>query len=102
MANLTKKQRFWKQHLDALASYEGSTADYAREHDLNPKKLYVFKSAIAKKEHAASGDAFTQVNLAAGTPVIDSAQITITLPNRVTLSVPSLEAPDLLERLAQL
>ena len=31
MANLTKKQRFWKEHLHTLEPYEGSTADYARD-----------------------------------------------------------------------
>ena len=102
MANLTKKQRFWKEHLDASESYEGSTADYAREHDLDPKKLYVFKSAIAKKERAIGSAAFTQVKIASAMPATDFGAITITLPNRVVLTVSDLQAPGLLERLARL
>jgi len=31
MAELTKKQRYWKEHLDAAASFDGSLADYARD-----------------------------------------------------------------------
>lgn len=30
MAELTKKQRYWKQHVDAAASFDGSLVDYAR------------------------------------------------------------------------
>jgi hypothetical protein len=40
---LTKKQRFWKRHLDALESFDGTTAEYARLHGLEPKKLYVYR-----------------------------------------------------------
>ena len=31
MAELTKKQRYWKQHVDADASFDGSLVDYARK-----------------------------------------------------------------------
>jgi hypothetical protein len=46
---LTKKQQFWKAHLDALELFEGSAADYARLHDLEVKKLYVYKTAIRER-----------------------------------------------------
>lgn len=102
MAELTKKQQYWKHHLDALESYEGNTADYAREHDLNPKKLYVARSALAKKQQAAAGAAFTQVNVAATTRQTKAGEITITLPNKVTLTVAPQDAPNLLGHLARL
>ena len=31
MAELTKKQRYWKQHVDAAASFDGCLVDYARK-----------------------------------------------------------------------
>ena len=37
---LTPEQEYWKTHIDALESFEGSAVDYARLHDLDAKKLY--------------------------------------------------------------
>ena len=46
---LTKKQAFWKQHLESLESFDGTTAEYARQHDLEVKKLYVYKTAFRER-----------------------------------------------------
>jgi len=40
----TKKQLFWKGHLDALQEFDGTAAEYARLHGLDANKLYVYKS----------------------------------------------------------
>jgi len=73
MTELTKKQRYWKQHLDAAASFEGSLVDYAREHDLDAKKLYVFKSAIAKKTLTDEPPAFAAVTVTESPVLVNAA-----------------------------
>jgi len=102
MAELTKKQRYWKKHLEAAALFDGSLADYAREHDLNPKKLYVFKNAIAKKEHPGEEQAFAAVKITNDCDPVNDSYASITLPNQVTLKVPMSVTPDLLDHLARL
>ncbi len=100
MAVLTEKQAYWKTHLEAAQSFDGSLADYARAHDLPVKKLYVYKTQLSKVEDApvvAAG--FVQVT----TPSVKaSSPITVSLPNGVRLTLPSLEVPGLLEQLARL
>ena len=102
MAELTKKQRYWKKHLEAAALFDGSLADYAREHDLNPKKLYVFKNAIAKKEQPGEEQAFAAVTITNDCDPVNDSYASITLPNQVTLKVPMSVTPDLLDHLARL
>ena len=100
MAALTKKQRFWKEHLDALEGYAGTAAEYAREHDLDPKKLYVYKTAIAQREaQQPPKAAFVRVNASAAAREVTAT--VIRLPNGVQLSVPTLSS-EFLERLARL
>jgi hypothetical protein len=100
---LTKKQQFWKAHLDALDLFEGSAADYARLHDLEVKKLYVYKTAIRERlaTHEVSQSSFLRVTTSA-TASMSAAGVTVWLPNGVRLSLESLEQPGLLERLAGL
>jgi len=96
MAELTKKQQYWKSHLDALASFDGSTVDYARQHDLDPKKLYVFKGVIAKREApAAAPPAFVRAAVAPPVPNGTSNGVAVVLPNGVRLSLPALDATTL-------
>jgi hypothetical protein len=100
--DLTPKQEYWKTHIDALDAFEGSTVDYARLHDLDAKKLYVFKTALRKKAELVNGSGFVQVKntqtLTLGLP----ASTSVILPNGVRLSLPNVDQPGLLERLARL
>ena len=106
MGELTKKQAYWKAHLEASESYEGSLADYARAHDLYAKKLYGYKTRIRKREEAAGKpDSFVKVTAATvslPTPLSASSPIIVSLPNGVRLTLADLDLPELLERLAQL
>ncbi len=98
--DLTKKQRYWKTHLDALESFAGSAADYARLHDLEVMKLYVYKTAIrARLEGQEATTGFVRVTTSSTASI--SPGVTVWLPNGVRLSLPVLEA-GLLERLADL
>ncbi len=100
MKALTEKQAYWKAHLEAAESYEGSLADYARAHDLSTKKLYGYKTRIPKHEAAAeTSPGFVKVMSQA---VASLSPVTVTLPNGVRLTVSDIDAPGLLERLAGL
>jgi cytolysin (calcineurin-like family phosphatase) len=100
MKALTEKQAFWKRHLEAAHSYEGSLADYARAHDLSAKKLYSYKTRIRKREAAAEiSTEFVKVRAEA---VASLSPVTVTLPNGVRLTFSDIDAPGLLERLAGL
>lgn len=59
--DLIPKQEYWKTHIDALQSFECSDVDYAQLHDLDAKKLYVFKTALRKKTELANGSGVVQV-----------------------------------------
>ena len=99
MRTLTEKQACWKAHLEAAESYEGSLADYARAHDLSTKTLYGYKTRFRKRETAAGISGFVKVIAPAATP---SSPVTVSLPNGVRLTLPGLDLPELLERLARL
>ena len=97
---LTKTQQYWKSHLDALESFEGSAADYARQHGLEVKKLYVYKTAIrARLEGQEATTGFVRVTTSSTASI--SSGVTVWLPNGVRLSLAGLEG-GVLERLADL
>lgn len=93
---LTKKQAYWKSHIEAAESYEGSLVDYAREHDLEVKKLYVYKTALRERELVTTNTGFVRVAQAA------AMGVSVTLPNGVKLTLANVDQPGLLERLASL
>ena len=99
MVALTEKQAYWKTHLEAARSFDGSLVDYARAHDLSAKKLYVYKTQLRKLEEASEVSGFVKVTTPAAKT---SSPVTVSLPNGVRLTVPSLDVPDLLEQLARL
>jgi len=99
---LTQKQLFWKEHLKAAEQFDGPLIDYARLHKLDAKKLYAFKGVLRDKAVVASG--FVKVSPASHVVQVhkDEQSVAVMLPNGVKLSVPSIDQPGLLERLAQL
>ena len=104
MTTLTEKQAYWKAHLEAAQSFDGSLVEYAREHDLVAKKLYVYKTQLRKLEEA-SGKSVGFVKVTPATPPSLSpppTPVTVSLPNGVRLTLPGLDVPGLLEQLARL
>ena len=95
---LTENQRFWKAHLEAAESFDGTKADYARLHGLDKQKLYHYKNYFRS---TATTSMFVQVKQTTQTTVSPSG-VTVMLPNGVRFSLPDLSAPGLLERLARL
>ena len=100
MKTLTEKQAYWKRHLEAAQSFNGTLAGYARAHDVSRKKLYVYKTQLRKLE-AASVESAGFVKVTTPAPKV-SLPVTVSLPNGVRLTLPSLEFPGLLEQLAGL
>ena len=99
MATLTEKQSYWKTHVEAAQSFDGTLADYARAHNVSRKKLYVYKTQLRKLEEASVvSPGFVKVT----SPAQVSSPVTVSLPNGVRLTLPSFEVPGLLEQLAQL
>ena len=100
---LTKKQQYWKAHLDALEEFSGSGADYARLHDLNPKKLYVYRTKLRELQASSAPSASSFVEVKTATmPSLGSSDVMVALPNGVRLLIPNLVLPDLLGPLAGL
>ena len=100
---LTKKQRYWQAHLDALEVFEGTAAAYARLHDLNPKKLYVYKTKLRGSQASSTPSASSFVEVQATTmrsPA--SSDVMVALPNGVRLLIPHPVLPDVLGHLAGL
>jgi hypothetical protein len=98
---LTEKQRFWKAHIEAAQSFEGTQADYARLHDLDLRKFYFFKASLRDKGALGESSAFVKVTAtSARVPARQDAQVL--LPNGVRLALPDITAPGVLERLARL
>jgi len=100
MKALTEKQAYWKEHLEAAESFDGTLADYARAHGLSSKKLYSYKTRIRKRE--AAGEASTGFVKVMSRAVASLSPVTVTLPNGVRLTFSDIDAPGLLERLAGL
>jgi hypothetical protein len=101
MKTLTEKQVFWKRHLEAAESFDGTLADYARAHDLSTKKLYGYKTRIRQREAAATETSSGFARVMSQT-VASLSPVTVTLPNGVRLTLSDIDAPGLLERLAEL
>ena len=100
---LTKKQQYWKTHLDALEEFGGNAADYARLHHLNPKKLYVYKTKLRALQAASTPSKSSFVEVKATTMHSPApSEVMVALPNGVRLLIPNLVLPDLLEHLAGL
>lgn len=95
---LTQKQAYWKSHLEAAESFDGSLVDYARAHDLEVKKLYVYKTALRERSEITTTSAFVRVSQRS----VSTAGVGVTLPNGVKLTLPNVDQPGLLERLAHL
>ena len=87
---LTEKQAYWKRHIEAAQSFNGTLADYARAHDVSRKKLYVYKTQLRKLEEVSQvSTGFVKVTSPAA-----KISVTVSLLNSVRLTLPSLDVPD--------
>ena len=100
MKELTEKQRYWKEHLEAVEMFDGDIVAYARQHGLDAKSLYRYKTYLRQREEkqrAPSG--FVKVKAPSK---LVSESLTVILANGVQLNVESWNAPGLLEHLSKL
>ena len=52
MKTLTKTQSYWHAHVEAARLSKGSIVDYAKNHDLNIKKLYYWRSTYTQRNQS--------------------------------------------------
>lgn len=82
---LTDRQRFWLNHLEACQTAGQSISAYAREHDLSAGALYHYRSLMRKREQTpVSPSTFARVHLSGAAP----GQTTIRLPNGIEIDWP--------------
>ena len=94
---LTRRQRFWLEHLDACREQRKSLKAYAREHDLSVSALYAAKASL-KRRGAVDGAARSRpaatlvpVRLSS-TPAV--TLVRVLLPNGVIVEVPDTIEPE--------
>ncbi len=46
---ITKRQQYWREHVLAAATHDGSIVEYAKLHDLKTKDIYQWKTALTKR-----------------------------------------------------
>ncbi len=82
---LTKRQRYWLNHIKAADASEGTLVAYAAAHDLKVKDLYQWKTTLSRRgllPVKAAKRAFVPV---ATSPAAPAASCSISLPNGVRL-----------------
>lgn len=83
---ITKRQRYWLNHIKAADASDGSLVAYAAAHQLKVKDLYQWKTALARRgflPSKRSEPAFVPV--APAPPAVLGAGCKVTLPNGVRL-----------------
>ena len=81
---LTKRQRYWLNHLQVCEASGKGIAAYARDHGLNDKSLYASKKALTSKALLPSTHARFQPVQVVNTVVAN--EWLIQLPNGVSVS----------------
>ena len=94
---LTRRQRFWLEHLDACREQRMSLKAYAQEHGLSISALYAAKASL--KRRGAVGGAARSRPAATLVPVRLSPTPAVTLvrvllPNGVVVEVPETIEPE--------
>jgi transposase-like protein len=101
-ALLTEKQHFWQQHVLQTRSYNGSLADYAKQHQLKANTLYywvnIFKRTAQPKQAAVGPVSFSAVRMPSPTP---ASYYQLHLPSRLTLQCAALPDPQWLAELSR-
>jgi len=49
MSTITKRQRYWRDHVLAAAAFEGTIVEYAALHNLKTKDIYQWKTVLTKR-----------------------------------------------------
>ncbi len=83
---ITERQQYWLDHIQAAKAFDGSIADYARAQGLTPKELYQWKTILTRRGLLASKKASTDFVQVMGPPRSgESASASLVLPNGVRL-----------------
>ena len=49
MSTITKRQSYWRDHVLAAATFDGTIVEYATLHNLKTKDIYQWKTALTKR-----------------------------------------------------
>ena len=96
-SGLTAKQQFWSNHLQNAEQSNGSIADYARQNNLVPQRLYQWRNAL-RKQTRTSISTETMFTQAIVFPEREQPQLTMSV-GPAQLSFNKLPDPDWLAAL---
>ena len=46
---ITERQKFWRDHVLAAATFDGTIVEYAKANNLNTKDIYQWKTSLTKR-----------------------------------------------------
>lgn len=84
---ITKRQRYWLDHLNNADSHGGSLVAYAKAHDLKPKDLYVWKTQLIKLGHLPISSKRAGSRFVPVVPVANPVSATLVMPNGFRLEL---------------
>lgn len=105
---ITKRQQYWRDHVLAAASYDGTIVEYAKANNLKTKDIYQWKTALTKRgflpmtESKAETDFVTVIPVDQAAPTPNDAppvQCRLTLPCGSVLEYFAPVEPESLSRL---
>ena len=56
MSTITERQSYWRDHVLAAASFDGTIVEYAQANDLKTKDIYQWKTSLTKRGFLPAND----------------------------------------------
>ena len=84
---ITERQKFWRDHVLAAATFDGTIVEYAEANNLKTKDIYQWKTSLAKRGLLDRGEKTSSDDFVEVTPVVakqEKSEEFLTL--RLTLS----------------
>ena len=98
---LSAKQQFWKDHIKQALSEKVSLTDYAKQHNLDLKALYNYKSILLKKGALPeTASAFAKAKIVSKPEALMPMPVHVRFPNGVVLELPNANADTLASLMA--
>lgn len=87
---ITERQRHWRDHVLAAASYDGTIVQYAKANNLKTKDIYQWKTALTKRGLLPMTKQENEPDFVAVNPVqqVDVAKSDVTSPVQYRLTLP--------------
>lgn len=87
---ITERQRNWRDHVLAAASFDGTIVEYAKTNNLKTKNIYQWKTALTKRGLLPLNERVNEPDFVAVNPVeqVDVAKSDVTSPVQCRLTLP--------------